>query len=172
MRAVDEQHQHRAVDGQVAHELVGAEEPERRVERESRDQHGCLRQRARDEQEAEEHLDAAGEARELEVVDPDADLLGDVELRVIGEELHRHLGRRELLGERHDDERDAGRHAQGPDRPRLVDERGLSCAARLDVGGPAAGARAEDEEGEVPAGRCAAPPPRSRTRHPERPRRR
>jgi hypothetical protein len=40
--AVHEQHQHRAVDGQVADQFGGAEEPQRRVERDPRNQYAGL----------------------------------------------------------------------------------------------------------------------------------
>ena len=64
---VDQQHQHRGVDGQVAEQLVDAEEPQRRVERDAGDHHHGLGQRAGDQQQAEQHLDRARHADELQV---------------------------------------------------------------------------------------------------------
>ena len=62
--AVDEQREHRAVDGQVAHQRGGPEEPQRRVERDAGDEDAGLGQRAGDQQQPEQHLDRPGGARD------------------------------------------------------------------------------------------------------------
>jgi hypothetical protein len=157
----------------VPDELGVPEEPERRVERDAGDEDDRLRQRAADQQQPEQHLDRARHADELEVAHPDAELLGDVEVGVVGEEREREIGRRELLGERDDDQRRARRDAQREDRAGRARQRQLARRrAALGVRRPRPGPDEQDEDREPEQVDALQDRPTGRTRASRRARRR
>src|SRR3954447_6875618 len=90
--AIHEEDEHRPVHRQVPGQLRRAIEEERRVERDARDDHDRLREGAADQEHPEEDLDAAGQARELQVAEREPDALRDVEVGLVVKEVERERG--------------------------------------------------------------------------------
>jgi hypothetical protein len=153
----------------VADQLGVTEEPERRVERDPGDQDARLRKRPADHEQAEEDLDPACDAHELEVAERDTELARDVEVRMVGQKGEGEVGVGELLGECHHDQRAARRHAQSPDGLGLVGGRGVARLADLVVRGPAAGAREQDEDRQAEQVDALEDRPEAELEHPDRP---
>ena len=85
-----------------------SEEVQGQVERDARDQNDQLRQRTRDHEQAEQHLDRAGDPDELGVADRLAERLRDVEVDdTAARELARQLRVRALLRDGDRDQRRA-----------------------------------------------------------------
>jgi len=105
MGTENEYREHCPVDGQVPDELVYAEEPKRRVERDARNKDDHLRQRPGDQEHPEQDLDDAGSPNEIKIRHAESNLISDLKVLMLSQKIEGKLRVQELLVERNEDER-------------------------------------------------------------------